>query len=72
MCSSRLFACIVSTITLLMVFAVGCGPLPGPLPPHMGDENPDTPGTWAVGHLLELFEPQDYKYSFRFFRQTDP
>lgn len=57
MCSSRLFACVASTITLLMVFAAGCGPLPGPLPPHVGDDNPDTPGTWAVGHFL--FEATD-------------
>jgi len=51
MCSSKIFAYVAATLTLLVVFAVGCGPLPGPLPPHVGDDNPGTPGTWAVGHF---------------------
>ncbi len=35
----------------LSVFISACLPPPVPvLPPHVGDDEPDTLGTWAVGH----------------------
>jgi len=48
------------------------GALPGKFVKHEGYlESDDTIITWAVGHLVELQEPEDYDEKFKKWRMAD-
>ena len=46
--------------------------LPGPFEKHDGDlEGPEHVITWAVGHLVQLAEPEQYDPKFKKWRMAD-